>query len=333
MYIIAEIGSVHDGSLGNAKKLVELAHASGADCAKFQIHIPEFETTPNAPNPSYFTGESRYDYFKRTGFNRAEWLEIIDLCSNKKIDFMASVFSIEAVNFLVDLGCKKIKIPSGEVNNIPLIEHIAQCSKDVPLEVFLSSGMSNLAEIECASNILSERNIKLTIFQCSSSYPCSTSEVGLNVIELFAKKYPQIDIGFSDHTENYAAAIGAVCFGAVVIEKHITFSRKMYGSDASLAMEPDEFKKYCAELRNMANILKNPVSKNDIQKYEVMRKVFTKSVYAKCDLRKDKLIEFEDLIFLKPGNGIPASEFKDLLGKKLTQNVRKLDQIKWEMVL
>ena len=188
--IIAEIGSVHDGSFGNALKLIECASQCGADAVKFQTHIAEAETLTNAPSPSYFSQESRYDYFSRTSFSLSQWIKLKEEASKYNISFLSSPFSIEAIEILQKVGVFGYKIPSGEVTNIPLLEAVSLTRKPV----FLSSGMSNWEELDQAVNILG-KNCELTIFQCSSIYPCPPEKVGLNVL-LEMKKDMDVRLAF-----------------------------------------------------------------------------------------------------------------------------------------
>ena len=234
--IIAEIGSVHDGSFGNAKKLIELASNSGADIVKFQTHISEFETVSNAPNPSYFKDESRFEYFNRTAFTIFQWKELIKTSQKFNIDFMSSPFSIEALKLLLKMGVKNIKVPSGEISNIPMLEYLSGFKK---INIYLSSGMSNWAELDLAVDIL--KKCKPTIMQCTSLYPCPPKEVGLNILEQMKNRY-NLNIGFSDHTVGFSAPFAATALGATCIEKHLSFSKFMYGSDALNSMEPNDFK-------------------------------------------------------------------------------------------
>ena len=175
--IIAEIGSVHDGSFGNAIKLIEAASQSGADCVKFQTHISNSETLPDAPSPSYFSNESRIDYFNRTAFSVEQWSSLKDKCIQCDIEFLSSPFSMDAVDILEKIGIFAYKIPSGEVTNIPLIEKIASIGKPV----FISSGMSNWIELDRAIELL-QNNCEVVVMQCSSIYPCPAENVGLNII-------------------------------------------------------------------------------------------------------------------------------------------------------
>ena len=256
--IIAEIGSVHDGSFGNACQLVKVAAAAGADVAKFQTHIAEAETLRDAPAPAYFRGEPRWEYFKRTAFSEQQWMGIKLACENAKIEFLSSPFSEQAVDLLERVGVGSYKIPSGEVTNLPLLERIAATGKPV----YLSSGMSNWAELDAAVAVL-RKGGPLSVMQCASAYPCEPERAGLNVICEMARRYG-LPVGFSDHVEGFAAALAAAALGATVIEKHLTFSRQMYGSDAANGMEPSDFEKYCRGLRDVWSMTGHPVDKDDL---------------------------------------------------------------------
>lgn len=315
--VIAEIGSVHDGSFGNSKKLIDLAKECGADYVKFQYHIAKYESLKEALNPKYFKEEKRYDYFERTSFALHQWKELIRYTKKKKIKFLCSVFSTESFKNLLSLGVNSFKIPSGEVTNLPLLFEI---SKYKDLNIFLSTGMSDFKEIEEAYNILKRNN--LIIMQCTSQYPCEDKRVGLNIFDDFKKKFKNCNLGFSDHTQNNIAAILAVSKGAKFFEKHITFSKKMYGSDAKFASEPSEFLDYCISLKKAEIIIQNKVDKNDLKPFREMRKVFQKSIVFNSSFKKGKKISMNMLNFMKPDKGISAKHFKKILGKKLKKNVK-----------
>ena len=316
--VIAEIGSVHDGSYGNSKKLIDLAKNCGADIVKFQYHIAEFESMKNAVSPSYFNDEKRFDYFKRTSFTLTQWKGLVDYSKQKKIEFLCSVFSIEAFKNLLSLGVKSFKIPSGEVTNLPLLEEISRYKK---IRIFLSTGMSNMSEIEKAYNIL-KRN-SLIIMQCTSLYPCPNNMVGINVIDEFKKKFKNCQIGFSDHTMDNVSALLAASKGANYFEKHITFSRQMYGSDAKFASEPEDFKIYCKSIKQANSILSSKVNKNNLKPFISMRKIFQKSIIYAQNLNKNEKIKLNNIKFLKPDTGISANKYKSVLGKKLKKNVKR----------
>lgn len=313
--IIAEIGSVHDGSYGNACQLVRLAAACGADVAKFQTHIAEAETLLDAPAPAYFRGEPRWDYFKRTAFSEQQWLGIKAACETAGIEFLSSPFSERAVDLLERVGVGSYKIPSGEVTNLPLLERIVATGKPV----YLSSGMSNWAELDDAVAVLGQGG-PLTIMQCASAYPCPPERVGLNIIGEMAVRYG-LPVGFSDHVEGFSAAMAAAALGATVIEKHLTFSRHMYGSDAANGMEPQDFKQYCRGLREIWTMTGHPVDKDDLTEYVDMKRIFEKSIVTARSLAAGTTICRDDIAFKKPGDGISAAKYKAVIGCRVTSDL------------
>lgn len=307
--LIAEIGSVHDGSYGNALKLIEAAAACGADAVKFQTHIAEAETLPDAPMPPYFKGEPRIDYFRRTGFDPDQWRGLKSHCEEHGITFLSSPFSIEAVDLLEDVGVAAYKIPSGEVTNLPLLERVAGTGKPA----LLSSGMSSWAELDAAVDILKSGG-PLTVLQCTSAYPCPPERVGLNMLAALRDRYA-VPVGFSDHTNGCAAAFAAAALGATVIEKHFTFSRQMYGSDAANAMEPADFRQLADGLRDIWAMTENPVDKDDLAPYREMKTIFEKSIVTARPVAAGAVLQAADLAFKKPGDGIPAARYREIVGR------------------
>jgi N,N'-diacetyllegionaminate synthase len=313
--LIAEIGSVHDGSFGNACKLIEAAASCGADAAKFQTHIAEAETLRDAPSPAYFKGEPRFDYFRRTGFTSNQWKQLRQVCEANDIAFLSSPFSLEAVDLLEDVGVGAYKIPSGEVTNWPLLERIAATGKPA----LLSSGMSSWQELDGAVDIL-RRGGPLTVMQCTTAYPCPPERVGLNVIAEMRSRY-NVPVGFSDHTTGMAAALAAAALGADVVEKHLTFSRLMYGSDAANAMEPKDFRRLAEGLGEIWAMRAAPIDKNDLAPYRDMKRIFEKSVVTARPLRAGQIIDRADLAFKKPGDGISAARYAEVIGRRAAREL------------
>lgn len=313
--VIAEIGSVHDGSLGNAKKLIEAAAACGADVVKFQTHIAEAETLPNAPTPAYFKAEPRMEYFRRTGFSIPQWKELKAHAHDIGVGFLSSPFSEAAVDLLEEVGVDAYKIPSGEVSNVPMLERVAATGKPC----YLSSGMSDWIELDAAIDALRPGG-PLVVMQCSSAYPCPPERVGLNVIGEMAERW-RLPVGFSDHTLGPAAPIAAVVAGAVVVEKHFTFSRLMYGSDAAHSMEPDDFKLMVRWLREAAAMRDNKVDKSDATPYRDMKLIFEKSVVTVTAVARDQPLERVHLAFKKPGDGIPAARWREVAGRRAARDL------------
>lgn len=315
--LVAEIGSVHDGSFGNATKLIELAAEVGATAVKFQLHIAEAETTRQAPSPSYFSQESRFDYFKRTSFSKKQWRHLYSVAKSNGLNFGCSVFSIEALEQLIDTGVDIVKVPSGEITNIPLLRAISdKCST-----VHISSGMSTFAELDTALNIISAVESVL-VFQCRSQYPVTPERIGLNVISEMRERY-RLPIGLSDHSRGIEMSIAAIALGAVAIEKHLTFSRGMYGSDAFNALEPSEFRALCKAVKNVWSALQNPVDKNDISELLDMRAIFQKGIYAKRELPEGHKLSLNDVAFLKPILGVPVEQIDSVIGRKLARRIEQ----------
>ncbi|WP_240536416.1 N-acetylneuraminate synthase family protein [Bradyrhizobium genomosp. III] len=314
-YVIAEIGSVHDGSFGNACRLLEVAADCGADAVKFQTHIAEAETLLEAPSPSYFSAEPRAEYFRRTGFSVDQWGRLAELAKKRKVDFLSSPFSLEAVDLLERVGVSAYKVPSGEVSNLPLMEYIARTRKPV----LLSSGMSNWYELDAAVAAL-RSSCAVTLLQCTSVYPCPPEQVGLNVMLKMRERY-DVPVGFSDHTLGFAAAIAAVALGATVVEKHFTFSTLMYGSDAKHSMIPDQFRLLCDELKFAGRMIAAPVEKDDLSSVLEMKRIFEKSIVAAADLAEGTEVQQQHFAFKKPGDGIPAARYREFIGRRLVRSL------------
>jgi len=168
--------------------------------------------------------------------------------------------------------------------------------------------------------------------QCSSIYPCPPEKVGLNIITEMKKKY-KCKIGYSDHTEGFSAPFAAATLGALYIEKHITFSKHMYGSDAKNGMEPSDFKILTKGIRDISIMLKSKVNKNNLKDYKDMKVTFEKSIYFSRNLSKNHKLTINDICFKKPGNGIPASMYKQVLGKRIKKNFKEDQKIMWRNLL
>jgi len=310
--IIAEVGSVHDGSFGNACKLVEAAAAAGADVVKFQTHLAAAETLRDAPAPAYFKGEPRFEYFDRTGFSLEQWRQLNAHCETNGVEFLSSPFSIEAVELLERIGATRYKVGSGEVTNLPMLEAIASTGKPV----LLSSGMSSWAELDAAVDVIRRRHEDITVLQCTSEYPCPPEGVGLNVMLEMAERYG-LEVGLSDHTLSNYAAFAAVTLGARVIEKHFTFSRLMYGSDARHSLEPPEFADLVRGVRAIEAVISSRVDKDGAaRRLQPMKEIFEKSVVTVVDIPEGTEIDATMLAAKKPGTGIPARRLGEIVGRR-----------------
>lgn len=311
--IIAEVGMTHDGSLGNAIRMAETAAECGADAVKFQLHDAAAETTRDAPSPPYFQHESRYEYFERTAFTDEQWSALKEASEAAGIEFLCSGFSVEALERLEAFGVARHKIPSGEVTNLELVRAAAATGKPV----LLSSGMSTWEELDAA---VEAAGPEVTVLQCTSAYPTPPERVGLNLLADLRERYDR-PVGFSDHTRGPYACFAAVTLGAVVVEKHFTLSKDMYGPDASLAAEPHELEELVDGVREIEAMLASPVDKDDLSVLGEMKQVFEKSVVSTREIPAGAEISREMLAAKKPGSGIPARRLPELIGRRARKNI------------
>jgi N-acetylneuraminate synthase len=309
VYVIAEAGMNHDGSLGNAIRMVEVAAEAGADAVKFQLHDAAAESTRDAPSPPYFQHESRWEYFRRTSFTDDQWRRIKEACDAAGIDFVCAPFSLEALERLERVGVARYKIGSGEVTNLELIRRSAATGKPV----LVSSGMSTWEELDGAVEAAGQN---AAVLQCTSAYPTPPERVGLNLIAELRERYRK-PVGFSDHSLGPYAAFAAVALGAEIVEKHFTLSREMYGPDAALALEPDELGELVDGIREISDILAAPVDKDaEAAALHGMKEIFEKSVVSAREIPAGAVISREMLAAKKPGTGIPAARLDDVVGRR-----------------
>jgi N-acetylneuraminate synthase len=297
----------HDGSLGTAIRMAEVAADAGADAVKFQLHDADAETVRDAPPPPYFTGEPRWEYFRRTAFTDEQWRRLRDACAAAGVEFLCSAFSLEAVDRLERFGVARYKIGSGEVTNLELVRRVAATGKPV----LLTSGMSTWSELDAAVEAAGR---DVTVLQCTSAYPTPPERVGLNVLEQLRARYRK-PVGLSDHTLGNYAAYAAVALGATVVEKHFTLSREMYGPDARFATEPAEFADLVRGIRAIETMLAHPVDKDDLEGLREMKRVFEKSVVTVAEIPAGSRIERSMLAAKKPGTGIPAARLDEIVGR------------------
>ena len=328
VYIIAEIGNTHEGSIGLAKLFAKSASECGVDAIKFQTHIFDEESLDDAPNPPYFQDETRRDYFERTAFSKKEWSELKRYCEIElKVDFLSTPFSIAAVDLLESINVSSYKVPSGDVSNTLFLKKIALTQK----KVYLSTGMSGWDEIDLAVSTLQKNGCKeLVILQCTSKYPCPPELSGINILDELQNRYSNIEIGYSDHTIGPVIPLAAIMRGATVIEKHFTLSNKMYGSDAKNATEPKLFEELVSQIRILEKAINNPIDKDELNSELLeMKNIFEKSIVSASSLKKGQIIDLNDLAFKKPGDGIKASLYKQVIGKKMKKNISNNCKFDW----
>ncbi len=325
IFTIAEIGQAHDGSLGIAHSYIDAVAKTGVKAIKFQTHIAEAESSIYEPFRVKFSKQdkTRIDYWKRMEFTLEQWKELKSHCDEVGLEFMSSPFSNAAVDLLEEVGVKRYKIGSGEVNNFLLLEKIAKTKKPV----IVSSGMSSFEELDETISFFKEKQIEVSVLQCTTSYPTSPKQYGLNVIKELKSRY-NIPVGFSDHSSSIEACISAVALGAKILEFHVVFNKDMFGPDAKSSLTLEETKQLVKAVNNIDISLNNPIDKNTNHQFKELKEIFEKSLAVNKDLPKNHIITFDDLEAKKPKNkGILASEFKNVLGKKLVADMHKWDFI------
>jgi N-acetylneuraminate synthase len=322
-YIIAEIGQAHDGSLGMIHSYIDALATTGVNAVKFQMHIPEAESSKYEPFRVKFSYEdaTRFDYWKRMSFTLAQWKEIKEHCDSVQLDFLCSPFSNLAVDWLEELGVKQYKIGSGEVNNFLILEKIAQTGKPI----ILSSGMSSFEELDATVAFLKQRNVDFSILQCTTSYPTQPEQFGLNVIQELKQRY-NVKVGFSDHSAKVETCIAATALGAEILEFHVVFDRRQFGPDAKSSLTIDEIKKLVSSVRTIEIAINNPINKTSNDDFKDLKQIFEKSLAINQSLPQGHVITFDDLEAKKPkGYGIDASKFREVIGKKLNFDKKQWD--------
>ncbi len=330
-YIIAEIGQAHEGSLGMIHSYIDALASTGVDAVKFQMHIPEAESSEFEPFRVKFSYEdvTRYDYWKRMSFTLCQWKEIKEHCNAVGLEFVCSPFSNLAVDWLEEIGVRQYKIGSGEVTNFLILEKIAQTGKPI----IVSSGMSSFEELDATVDFLKQRNVHYSILQCTTSYPTQPEQIGLNVIQELQERY-RVPIGFSDHSAKIETCIAATVLGAEILEFHVVFDRRQFGPDSKSSLTIDETKQLVASVRTIKLALRHPVNKNNNNDYNKLKQIFEKSLAVNKALPKGHVVTFDDLESKKPkGYGIDASKFKQVIGKKLTFDKKQWDFLKEEDIL
>jgi N-acetylneuraminate synthase len=318
--IAAEVAQAHDGSLGLAHAYIDAIANAGADAVKFQTHIAAAESTPAEPWRVAFSRQdaTRYDYWKRMEFTEEQWLGLKQHADDRKLMFLSSPFSVEAVQLLTRVGVAAWKIASGELSNTQMFESIVATK----LPVIMSSGMSPLSEVDSAVATIKAKQLPLTVLQCTSLYPCPPEMIGLNIISHFRERY-HCDVGLSDHSGTIYPGLAAATIGIEFLEVHVTLSREMFGPDVPVSVTTTELRQLVDGVRFIEAMKAHPLDKDAAASgMQPIRDLFTKSVVAKGDLSKGTVLRLEDLAVKKPGTGIPASGLPRIVGRTLVRHLK-----------
>lgn len=351
MYIIAEIGINFNNSIENCYKLIDSAVVAGCNAAKFQLFNAKNLYPKNVGSVEWKNDKEEYSYdiydAVKTFELPYEWLDsLISYCNKKNIEFLSSVFDLDGLDILVEKGVKKIKLSSYTVTHYPLIEGVAATG----LPIILSTGGSTLAELEGAIRIIQKYHNNLTVLHCSIQYPTDLGDVNLGVLETISKAFPDVKIGYSDHTKEISSVpVQAVYLGATVIEKHITLDKDMEGPDHFFALNPDELKKMVKDIKQAVidyknnNIELNQTIYGSTEKIchkneQYLRDFAYMTLFSKKDIKKGEVIEVEDINILRSGEKDKGLEPKYLklfndYNIVASKNIPFEGPIQWESIL
>lgn len=339
-FIIAEIGvNFYDIAkeknitlMEAAKLMIKEAYENGANAAKFQSY--KAETLASKYSPAYWDQSeeptnSQFELFKKfDAFGVKEYEELAGYCKALGIIFLSTPFDFESADYLDDL-MEIYKISSSDLSNLPFIEHIAQKGKPV----FLSTGAATIEEIQEAVNTIHKTgNNEICIMHCVLSYPTNFEDANLNMIKHLHEVFPEYPLGFSDHTrpdDTMLVLTIAFQYGAKVIEKHFTLDKSLPGNDHYHAMDPEDLKKFCNNIKLLQK-LNGQYHKQPLACEQESRKQARRSIVAKVDIAKGEVVTADKVAFKRPGTGISPKELNEVLGKQVKYNIEKDKVLQWE---
>ena len=330
--IIAEAGVNHNGSMDNARRLIDAAAEAGADYVKFQTFKAAKLVSKAAKQAEYQEKNigqksSQFDMLKKLEISEEQHYELKKYAAEKNIRFLSTGFDEESLDFLDQLGMDLFKVPSGEITNYPYLKHIA--SKKKP--VILSTGMTTLSDIENAMNVLLENGIPreaIQILHCNTEYPTPMSDVNLLAMNTIKAAFG-VGVGYSDHTLGIEVPVAAVALGAEVIEKHFTLDKEMEGPDHKASLDPQELKNMVAAIRNVEKALAGTGFKQPSASEKKNMVVARKSIHLKDGLAKGTVIKAEDLLMIRPGDGISPFDMDKIVGRKAGADLEAYHKLSW----
>jgi N,N'-diacetyllegionaminate synthase len=324
VFIIAEAGVNHNGNMDLAKQLIDKAVEAKVDAVKFQTFIAENVISKYAQKADYqkeTTGanESQLDMVKKLQLSFDDFIALKKYAESKNIMFLSTPFDMESIDFLATLKMGLWKIPSGEITNLPYLKKIAQYNE----KVIFSTGMSTLGDIEKAISILTEHGTQfsnISVLHCNTEYPTPMGDVNLKAM-LTIKDAFGVAVGYSDHTLGIEIPIAAVAMGATIIEKHFTLDKNMEGPDHKASLEPDELSAMVKAIRNIETALGTGIklpSASEKKNTEIARK----SIHLAKDIKIGSVLNEDDLIIKRPGNGISPLLVESIVGCKVNKDLK-----------
>jgi N,N'-diacetyllegionaminate synthase len=315
--IIAEAGVNHNGKLELARRLVDAAAAAGADLVKFQTFSADRLVTATAGKADYQREasageESQHAMLRRLELTSGMHQELLAHCARRHIGFLSSPFDLESIDLLAGLGLERLKVPSGELTNLPYLRHVGRLRKTL----IVSSGMATLAEVGAALDVLEAAGTSrglITVLHCNTDYPTAMEDVNLRAMNTIRDSFG-VQVGYSDHTAGIEVAIGAVALGATVIEKHLTLDRRLPGPDHRASLEPAEFAALVVAIRNIERALGDGVkrpSDSEARNIPAARK----SLVAACPIQRGQLFSSDNVTIKRPGTGVSPMRLDEVLGR------------------
>lgn len=329
--IIAEAGVNHNGSIDLAKKLIDAAVNAGVDFVKFQTFNSESLVSKSAKKASYQIentkdiSESQLQMLKKLELTREQHYEIVSYCKEKNISFFSTAFDIESLEFLKELGLSMVKIPSGEITNLPYLRKAAELFS----EIIISTGMSTMNDIEQAVNVFlkaGHNQNNISIMHCNTEYPTEMKDVNLLAMNTIQLKF-STKVGYSDHTLGTEVPIAAVALGAKIIEKHFTLDRNLPGPDQLASLEPNELKFMVDSIRNIELAISGSGEKLPSESERKNIEIARKSIVAKTNILKGEVFSEKNITTKRPGNGISPMQWGNVIGKIANKNFSEDDLI------
>jgi N-acetylneuraminate synthase len=318
VFIVAEAGVNHNGSLQRACRMIESAAEAGADAVKFQTFNTTAMVARNAPKADYqlkttAPQESQFDMIRKLELSPHDHEVLMQCCRANGVTFMSSPFDTESVDLLAGLGLDIWKIPSGEITNRPLLRKVGALGQ----QILLSTGMADLGEVEAALNVLEESGTqrgRITLLHCTTQYPAPAETADLRTLHTLAAAFPGTATGYSDHTLDPAVPVAAAALGATVLEKHFTLDRALPGPDHAASLDPVQFAQMVDAVRTVERALGSGVKKPSAAEI-VNRCSARKSVVAAVAIHAGQILDYDNLAVKRPGNGISPMQLPDIVGR------------------
>lgn len=320
--VIAEAGVNHNGDMELARRLIDAAIEAGANVVKFQTFQSSQLVTMHAEQAAYQqqalgTSEGQLAMLQRLELQPAQHDELIAYCNQRNIEFLSTAFDLSSIELLASLRLKRWKVPSGEITNLPYLRRIGSQMQPI----ILSTGMSNLGEIEAALAVLEQAGTsrsQITVMHCTTEYPAPPDEVNLEALNTIAKAFG-VAVGYSDHTDGLAVPIAAVAIGASVIEKHLTLDRNLAGPDHKASLEPDQFAAMVRGIRTIEMALGDGIKRPTMSEIDNI-KIVRKSLVASKKIQAGEPFTTDNLTAKRPGTGISPMCWDEWIGRKASKN-------------